>query len=65
METPSCCESDGAQVAQRSCEVSSLECFKSHQDVILGTLLEVTLLEQGLEQVDPDVPSHPNQSAIL
>lgn len=50
---------------QRGCGVSSLQSFKSHQDVILGTLLEVTLLEQGLEQVDPYVPSQPNQSAIL
>lgn len=42
-----------------------MQSFKSHQDVILGTLLEVTLLERRLEQVDPYVPSHPNQSTIL
>lgn len=65
LETLSYYESDGVQVAQRGCGVSSLQSFKSHQNVILGTLLEVTLLEQGLEQVDPDVASHPNQSAIL
>ena len=41
------CARDRAQVAQRSCGVSSLEMFRSHLD----TLLWVSLLEQGLDLV--------------
>ena len=36
-----------AQVAQRGCGVSSVEIFKSHLHVGLGTLLWLSLLEQG------------------
>ena len=39
-----------------------METFESHQDMSLGTLLEVALLQQGLDQMDPEVPSHPDQS---
>ena len=34
----------------RGCGLSSLEIFQSHLDTALGTLLWVSLLEQGLEQ---------------
>jgi len=64
-----CCVGDGAlaQVAQRAGEsgVSSLEIFKSHLDVVLGSLLWVSLLEQGLEQMDSEVPANLSQSVML
>lgn len=43
-------------------ESSSLEMSKSHLDVVLGTMLWVALLEQGLDQMDPEVSP---TSAIL
>lgn len=59
--------SDGAlaQVAQRCCEVSSLEIFKRCLAVVLGTLLRVALLEQGLDQRDPEVPANLHNSDIV
>lgn len=38
---------------------------KSHLDQVLGTLLEVAVLEQGLDLMVPEVPSHPNQSGVV
>lgn len=35
------------------------------QDVVLGTLLWVSLLEQGLEQMDTEVPSSFSHLVIL
>lgn len=50
-----------AQAAQRSCGVTSLETFKDHLDVGLGTLLE-----QGLcTQWHSETPSNLNHSVIL
>jgi len=46
-------------------ESPSLVIFKSHLDVVLGTLLWVSLLKQGLEQQDPEVPSYFYHSVIL
>lgn len=40
------------------CGVSSLEIFQSFLGVLLGTLLWVSLLEQGLEQTDLEVPAN-------
>lgn len=40
----------------RGCKVS-LESSKSCLDVVLGTFLWVSLLEQGMDQMDPDVPA--------
>ena len=53
-----CCVSDGAlaQVAQRGCRVSSLEIFRSHLNIMLGTVLWMSLLEQGLDQVNFKAP---------
>ena len=53
-----------AQVAQRCCGVFSQEIFKISLDVVLGTLLWVSLLEQRLDQVDPEIPSNLNLSMI-
>lgn len=44
---------------------SSLEIFINFLAVVLGTLLWVALLEQGLDQVDPDVPSSLCHGVIL
>ena len=40
--------------------LSFLENFRSHLDMVLGTLLE-----QGLDQMDPEVPANSNPSGIL
>ena len=58
-------DSGSAQVSQRSCGFSILESFQSCMDMGLGSLLWVCLLEQGLEQMDPEVPFNPNRSVIL
>ena len=50
---------------REDCEVSFLEIFQSCWSRVLGTLLLLSLLEQGLEQADPEVPSHLNHSLIL
>ena len=50
--------------AQRGCGVSleiSIPCL----DMALGTLLCVSLLEQGLDQVDPEILIHLSQSVVL
>ena len=52
-------------IFQRGCGVSSLQIFKSHLDVSLGSLLWVSLLEQGLEQMDSEVPANLSQSVML
>ena len=49
----------------RGCEVSSLWISQSCLDVALGTLLWVSLLEKGLEQMDPEGPVSLNNSVIL
>lgn len=48
---------------ESSCGVS-LEIFQNCLDVVLGTLLWVSLLDQELGQKDPEVPSL-NQPVIL
>lgn len=60
------CVSDGvlAQAAQRS-GVSSLEMFRSCLDVVPVTLIYVSLFEQELDQVDPDVPSNLGRFVII
>lgn len=50
-----------AQIAQR---ISSLETFISHLDVVLGKRLWVSLLKQGLDQMDSEVPSNLYRSVI-
>ena len=45
--------------------VSFLDIFKSCQDVVLGTLRWVSLDEQKLEQMDPEVPTSLNHAVIL
>lgn len=45
-------------------EGAFLDIFRSCLNVVLGALLEVTLLEQGQGQEDPEVPSHLNHSVI-
>lgn len=54
-----------AQAAQRGCEVCSLEISKSCVDVVLGTLLCMALIEQGLGQMDSGVPANLSYSGIL
>jgi len=34
-------------------------------DIVLGTLLWVSLLEQGLDQMDAEAPSNPDHFIIL
>ena len=47
-----------------SCEVS-LEISESLLDAVLVTLLWASLLEQGLEQTDPEIPSNLSHAVIL
>ena len=42
-----------------------MDIFRSHMDVVLGTLLWVSLLGQGLEQRDPEGPANFNSFVIL
>ena len=49
----------------KGCGVSSLEIFQSRLDTALGTVLWVSLLEQGLGHMDPEVPSNFNNLMIL
>lgn len=49
----------------RSHGVSSSEIFKSLLDMVLGTLLWVALLEQGLDQRSPKMASKFNCSTVL
>ena len=60
-----CCVSDRvlAQAAQRLWGL--LGDLQEPPDAVLGTLLWVSLLEQGLEQVTPEVPSNLNHFGIL
>lgn len=41
---------------------ASMEIFGSCMDVVLGTLLCMSLLELKCDQMDPDVPSDLNRS---
>ena len=43
----------------------SLQVFKSHLDMVLGNLLWVSLLEQGLDQMDSEAPYNLNHSVTL
>ena len=43
----------------------SLEISKRHLDVVLGTLLWVSLLGQRLGQMDPGIPSYLSHFVIL
>ena len=52
------------QFIQGGCRSSSLEIFRRHLNVALGTPLWVPLLEQGLDHKDPEVPSSQNHSVI-
>jgi len=49
----------------RSCGISSLETFQSHLDMDLGTLLWVSLLEEGWARWPPELPSYLNHPVIL
>ena len=49
----------------RGCRASFLEIFQSRLDVALGTLLWVSLLEQGLGLMDPEVPASLIHAGIL
>ena len=49
----------------RACGLSSLETFRPQQDMGLGTLLWVSLLEPGLGRMDPEGPSSPNRAVPL
>ena len=42
-----------------------MEISKPCLDVALGTLLWVSLLEEGLDQMDPEVPAKHSQSVVL
>lgn len=44
---------------------ASLEISKSYLDVVLGSLLKVLLLEQGLDHMDLEFPSSFNHTVIL
>lgn len=50
--------------AQRGWRISSLEMFSSLPDMGLGTLLWVSLPEQRLGQMDPEVSSNLNHSVL-
>jgi len=63
-----CWAGDGAlaQAAQRGCGVSSLGISKSLLDVVLGSLLWVSLLEQEVwSKWPPEVLANPYHSVIL
>lgn len=62
-----CCADDGAlaPVAQRGSRVSSLKIFRSCLDMGLSNLLWVSLIEQGLEQMDQEVLLHPSHPVHL
>jgi len=49
----------------RGCGASSLEIFQSHLDIGLATLLCMSLLEQELGCMDPEVPSNLNHTVML
>lgn len=51
-----------AQIAQGGYGDLYLEVFKSSLNVILGTMLWMSLLEQGLDKMDSDGPLQPQQS---
>lgn len=53
------------KIAQKICGVPSLEIFKIHLGMILGTLLRVSLLEQVLDKMDLGVPSNLSHFVIL
>lgn len=44
---------------------ASLKISKSYLDMVLGTLLKVSLLEQGLDRMDLEFPSNFNHTVIL
>lgn len=48
-----------------SCGLSFLEVFRSFLDMALGILLWVSLLEQRLGQIDPDVPASSSHSCHI
>jgi len=53
------------QAAQSGCKVSTLQLFKTHPEIGLGTLLWVALLQQELGHMGPEVPYNVNHSLIL
>lgn len=61
------CVGDGAlvQTVHRACGALSLEIFKRCFDKILVTLLWVSVLMQGLGQMDPERPSKHIHSLIM
>ena len=61
------CVGDGAlvQMVHRACRALSLEIFKRCFDKILVTLLWVSVLVQGLGQMDPERPSKHIHSLIM
>jgi len=53
------------KIAQKICGVTSVEIFKIHLGMILGTLLGVSLLEQVLDKMDLGVPSNLSHFVVL
>ena len=53
------------QTSQIGCRVSSLEIFKNCLNMALGTLHWVSMLEEGLDQMDPEVPAKLGLSLAL
>jgi len=49
---------------RKAVETPSTEVYKSHLDVVLARLLWVSVLEQRLDQMDPEVPSNLGHSGI-
>lgn len=63
-ETLLCCVGDAAlvQIVQGGYRVLSLEVFKSSLNVILGTMVWMSMREQGLDKMGSDGPLQPQQS---
>lgn len=49
----------------RGCGISSLETFSNHLGVGLDPLLWVSLLQQGLGQINPEIPATCSHSVTL
>lgn len=53
-----CCEGGRTQSAQKGSVASLVSIFKNHLDMRLGSLIWVFLLEEELDQVDPEVSAN-------
>ena len=43
----------------------TLESFKSHLHTVLGTMLRVSVLEEGLDQMNPEVHDNLSHAVVL